>query len=596
MHKRHYLKLPSTKVTSAAFHARSNLLVIGLSTGVFGLYELPSFSNVHTLSVAHERVSSVAVSPSGEWLAIGARALGQLLVWEWQSESFVLKQQGHAAEMNSLAYAPDGRHVATAGADGKVKLWDTASGFCFVTFAEHSAGVSQVEFAGRAGAGGVLFSASLDGTVRAWDLARYRNFRTFTSPAPAQFASLAVDPSGEVVAAGAADAFEVYMWSVQTGRLLDVLAGHEGPVCALAFSPTGNLLASGSWDGTVRVWSVFGRSGAVEPFVLGSDVLAVAFRPDGRELAVATLDGQLVFFDVGLGKQTGVIDGRKDIVGGRRVGERTSAANGASGKAFTSIAYTADGRCVLAGGNSKYVVLYDVQEGVALKKFTISENLALDGTEEFLDSRKLNDAGMPVDLVDDAGEDSDDERHRRADDSLPGAARGDLSKRRYRPTARTTCVRFAPTGRAWAAATPEGLLLYTLDGDADAFDPLALDIDLTPQAVLGAIAAGEHLTALVGALRMNERPLIKRAYAAVPRKDVRLIARQLPRAYVQQVLALAAAQLDAGPHLEFDLAWVREVLGAHGRWLREARSGESVSVLRAVQKALTDAERSVAKL
>lgn len=596
MHKRHYLKLPSTKVTSAAFHARSNLLVIGLSTGVFGLYELPSFSNVHTLSVAHERVSSVAVSPSGEWLAIGARALGQLLVWEWQSESFVLKQQGHAAEMNSLAYAPDGRHVATAGADGKVKLWDTASGFCFVTFAEHSAGVSQVEFAGRAGAGGVLFSASLDGTVRAWDLARYRNFRTFTSPAPAQFASLAVDPSGEVIAAGAADAFEVYMWSVQTGRLLDVLAGHEGPVCALAFSPTGNLLASGSWDGTVRVWSVFGRSGAVEPFVLGSDVLAVAFRPDGRELAVATLDGQLVFFDVGLGKQTGVIDGRKDIVGGRRVGERTSAANGASGKAFTSIAYTADGRCVLAGGNSKYVVLYDVQEGVALKKFTISENLALDGTEEFLDSRKLNDAGMPVDLVDDAGEDSDDERHRRADDSLPGAARGDLSKRRYRPTARTTCVRFAPTGRAWAAATPEGLLLYTLDGDADAFDPLALDIDLTPQAVLGAIAAGEHLTALVGALRMNERPLIKRAYAAVPRKDVRLIARQLPRAYVQQVLALAAAQLDAGPHLEFDLAWVREVLGAHGRWLREARSGESVSVLRAVQKALTDAERSVAKL
>lgn len=598
INKRHYLKLPSTRVTSAAFHSGSNLLIIGLSSGVFGLYEMPDFGNVHTLSVAHERVSSVAISPSGEWLAIGARALGQLLVWEWQSESFVLKQQGHSGEMNSLAYAPDGRHVATAGADGKVKLWDTSSGFCFATFSEHSAGVSAVEFAGRGGAaGGVLFSSSLDGTVRAWDLARYRNFRTFASPTPAQFSSLAVDPSGEVVAAGSADRFEVCMWSVQTGRLLDVLAGHEGPVCALAFSPTGNLLASGSWDRTVRIWTIFGRSGAVEPFALGSDVLALAFRPDGKELVVATLNGQLFFFDVALGKQTSVIDGRQDIIGGRRVGDRTSAANGASGKAFTSVTYTADGRCVLAGGNSKYVLLYDVREGVALKKFTISENLALDGTEEYLDSRKLNDAGLSMDLIDDAGEDSEDELHRRADDTLPGAQRGDLSKRRYRPTARTTCVRFAPTGRAWAAASPEGLLLYALDGAAaDTFDPTALELELTPQSVLAASQLGEHLPALLGALRLNERALIRAVYSSIPRKDVRLLARQLPRAYVQQVLALGAAQLDAGPHLEFDLAWVKEVLRAHGRWLRDERGGDSAGVLRAVQKALTDAERTVAKL
>jgi WD40 repeat protein len=57
-------------------------------------------------------------------------------------------------------------------------------------------------------------------------LVRYRNFRTFTSPSPVQFSSLAVDPSGELEAAGSTDSFEVFLWSVQTGKLLGVLTGH----------------------------------------------------------------------------------------------------------------------------------------------------------------------------------------------------------------------------------------------------------------------------------------------------------------------------------------------------------------------------------
>lgn len=51
---------------------------------------------------------------------------------------------------------------------------------------------------------------------------RYRNFRTFTSPRPVQFSSLAVDSSGELVSAGAQDSFEIFLWSMQTGRLLEV--------------------------------------------------------------------------------------------------------------------------------------------------------------------------------------------------------------------------------------------------------------------------------------------------------------------------------------------------------------------------------------
>lgn len=594
VHKRHYFSQPGTKVVCSTFHPSSNLLVVGFSTGVFGLWEMPSFSNIHTLSISQEKIASVAITPSGEWLAFGAKKLGQLLVWEWQSESYILKQQGHYFDMNTLSYAPDGQTIATGGDDGKVKVWSTHSGFCFVTFTEHSASISAVSFAKY---GSVLFSASLDGTVRAYDLIRYRNFRTFTSPSPVQFSCLAVDPSGEVVAAGSTDSFEVFLWSVQTGKLLDVLAGHEGPISSLAFSPSGaNQLASGSWDRTVRIWNVFGRSRAVEPLSLTSDVLALAFRPDGKELAASTLDGQITFFDVQESKQTNVIDGRKDVSGGRKADDRMAAANSSSGKAYNSLDYTADGRCILAGGNSKYVVLYDVREGegIMVKKFQISENLSLDGTQEFLDSRKVNEAGINTDLIDDRGDESDLED--RMDISLPGASRGagDMSIRRYRQEARTKCVRFSPTGRAWSAASTEGLLIYSLD-ETVTFDPFDLSIDLTPQSVLDVLAEREYLKALVMAFRLSEKPLIQRVYENIPPGDIRLVARQVPLLYVPLLLRFVGEHLERSPHLEFDLMWVNTLLMAHGRALKD-RSGEYASVFRVVQKSLTDFEQSISKM
>lgn len=587
--ERHYFNLPNTKVICTTFHTASNLLVVGFSTGVFGIWEMPSFTNIHTLSISQEKISSLAINASGEWLAFGASKLGQLLVWEWQSESYVLKQQGHYFDMNALSFSSDGQNVATGGDDGKIKIWNVTSGFCFVTFSEHTSSVSAVEFAKQ---GQVLFSASLDGTVRAYDLVRYRNFRTFTSPTPVQFSALAVDPSGEVVAAGSTDSFEVYMWSVQTGKLLDVLAGHEGPVSSLTFSPAagGSYLASGSWDKTVRLWTVFGRSRAVEPFALSSDVLAVAFRPDGRELAASTLDGQIVFWDIELGKEVNLIEGRRDIAGGRKVDDRITAANNSSGKAFNSMAYTADGTCLIAGGNSKYVVIYDTREGVMVKKFQISQNLSLDGTQEFLDSRLMTEAGGEI--VDDRGDESDLED--RLDTTLPGAGKGDLSKRKYKQEARTKCVRFSPTGRVWAAASTEGLLMYSLD-DSIIFDPFDLDMDLTPQSVLAVLSSGEYLKALVMAFRLNEKAIIQRTYESVPHGDIQLVARQLPVVYLPAMLRFLGTHVERSPHMEYDLLWINALLTCHGRYLKD-HSTEYASVLRAIQKGATDFQRNISTL
>ena len=92
------------------------------------LHHAPSrpdtFEHVQTLSISKEKVSSCAFNESGEWIALGCARLGQLIVWEWQSEAYVYKQQGHYFDVNACAYAPDGSMLATAADDHKVKVVD----------------------------------------------------------------------------------------------------------------------------------------------------------------------------------------------------------------------------------------------------------------------------------------------------------------------------------------------------------------------------------------------------------------------------------------------------------------------------------------
>lgn len=93
-----------------------------------------------------------------------------------------------------------------------MQIWNASSGFCSATFTAHTDAVTALQFVGNNNS---LVSASLDGTVRAWDTLRYRNFRTFTTPSSRQFVSLAVDLSGDVICAGTLDFFEVLILVVQ---------------------------------------------------------------------------------------------------------------------------------------------------------------------------------------------------------------------------------------------------------------------------------------------------------------------------------------------------------------------------------------------
>ncbi|KAM9317501.1 periodic tryptophan protein 2 homolog [Gastrophryne carolinensis] len=583
-----------TALTAAAFHKKLHLLVTGFASGTFHIHELPEVNLIHSLSISDQSISSITMNRTGDWIAFGCSGLGQLLVWEWQSESYVLKQQGHFNNMGeaghhnnraALCYSPDGQHIVTGGDDGKVKVWDPSSGFCFVTFADHTSSVTSVAVSGN---GQVVLSASLDGTVRAYSLLRYRNFRTFTSPRPVQFSCLAADGSGDLVCAGARDSYEVYVWSMQTGRLLDVLSGHEGPISSVAFNPLKSVLATASWDHTVRLWHMTDSWRTTETLTLSADALAVAFRPDGGELAVASLDGQITMWDPENGTQTGCIEGRHDLQPGRKELDKVTAKHSAKGKSFTALCYSANGQALLAGGSSRFVCIYHVREQLLAKKFEISCNHSLDAMEEFLDRRKMTEFGSLA-LVDEGAGDEGGVKL-----SLPGVRKGDMSSRHFKPDIRVTSLRFSPTGRSWAATSTEGLLIFSLDS-ASMFDPFQLDEEVTAGGVRRALRAEQWTLALVMAMRLNEERLLQEALESVPSDHIAVLCGSLPDLYADRLVAILASRMERSPHLHFYLLWAHEVLMQHGQRMK-SRSVSLMPAIHSLHKSLQRHFTDLAKL
>lgn len=142
---------------------------------------------------------------------------------------------------------------ATGTGEGTIRLWDSSSSFCVGTLSDHQASITGLKFSNPT----TLFSSSLDGTVNAYDINKQKKFRVFRPDSSCQLVCLDLDNNGEVVFSGAFDPYEVYSWNVQTGHLLQIISGHEGPLACMAFAKD-NLITA-SWDHTVKIHAIFSR-------------------------------------------------------------------------------------------------------------------------------------------------------------------------------------------------------------------------------------------------------------------------------------------------------------------------------------------------
>jgi RNA polymerase sigma factor (sigma-70 family) len=229
------------------------------------LWETATGKVRHQLGGHQDGVWQVAFTPDGATVAVGTGQQGVVL---WDTASGKQLNRWPASASMALVYSPDGKTLATGGMDCAVRLWEADSGKLLHTLGTpldlsgprdgiRVTGTSAIAFSPD----GKFVAAAIvpQNTITLWDADSGKELRQFKGHPDGWHQgwvhALAFTPDGKTLISGSEDR-TVRLWDAPSGKERRVLDGHRGGVRALAVAADGSRLASGSQDCTVLLWDL----------------------------------------------------------------------------------------------------------------------------------------------------------------------------------------------------------------------------------------------------------------------------------------------------------------------------------------------------
>jgi WD40 repeat protein len=257
---------PRGQVYSLAFSPDGKLLAVGGWDRRVHVWDSVTGKVRQTLPNGTQGVDSVAFNPGGRVL-LSHDGQGTITLLDTTTRRGRNVRQGGTTDICSVAFSPDGKSAALAKDGGEVRLVRLDSRKESLLFRGTPSNRIHLAFSPD---GKAVVAGDWQGTVWLLDpatgktrrLLAWHSARVGVRPEDSDYnCCLAFSPDGMLLAAcggqyGDDEVGEVWLADIVTGKQIATLKGHAQLAAALAFSPDGRLLASGSWDGTVRLWDV----------------------------------------------------------------------------------------------------------------------------------------------------------------------------------------------------------------------------------------------------------------------------------------------------------------------------------------------------